>query len=588
MRKLLLLLVVVAFHLMGSSEAYSFSLYRICQSNDTITLNFNPLKDTCSRFVSYQIFWKKGSGQNFKVIDTVTEGTSQKYIHTPDDLNNLEDWQYIIKATADCNPFRVRFSDTLQVDKQRPNVIELDSVSVENGNAVLGWSRSSADDIKGYSIYFVDNGQTRKIDQILGPNNTSYVDQDIGNPSNRAENYRIGAFDSCNNESAVSENAHQSMFLEKPTLDSCAGSFELTWSRYEGWEVGSYAIIAATDTGGTQVAKTVDGNTTSTTVSSLPGGENYDIHIRAIKGGGGKRVTASSNEINVDIGLAADLGAAYLRSASVVDSQVQIQIGLTKRKTFRSIEISRGPNPDDLEVFRTINAVNEDQFTIGDSLSNPQAEPIYYQLKANGLCKDKSVKSNIGRTIKLQKKTIEDSLILRWNAYEVFNAGVNKYIIQKQVRGGDLENWTDLETVNGKQLSFTKLNEIKESDEDRACFRIKAVENPGNEFGFKGSSLSTVVCLLSDPEVFVPNAIVVNGVNNVFKPKGAFVNNKQSTMTIYNRWGEEVFYSDNLNEGWNGKYNGETVAQGVYLYQLTIVGKNQETKTKSGTFRVIR
>ncbi len=588
MRRLLFLVVGVALFLIGTEKASGFSLYRICQSNDTITLNFNPLKDTCTRFVSYQIFWKRGSGQSFKVIDTVTEAESKKYIHTPDNLNNLEDWQYIIKATADCNPFRVRFSDTLQIDKQRPNSIELDSVSVEDGNAVLGWSPSSADDIKGYSIYFVENGQTRKIDEIRGPNQTAYIDQDIGNPGDGVENYRIGAFDSCNNESAVSANVHQSMFLEKPTLDTCAGSFELTWSRYEGWEVGSYAIIAVTDTGGAQVAKTVDGTTTSTTVNSLPGGENYDIYIRAIKSNGGKRVTASSNTINLDIGLAADLGVAYLRSASVVDSQVKIRIGLSKRKTFRNVEILKGSNQNDLEVFRTISPLESNEFTIVDSFSDPQNDPIYYQLKANGLCKDKNVESNLGRTIKLKKKTIEDSLILRWNAYEVFNAGVDKYIIQKQTRGGDLENWKDLTSVSGDKLTYTKLNEFRDSDENRACFRVKAVEKTGNEFGFKGSSLSTIVCLLSDPEVFVPNAIVVNGVNNVFKPKGAFIEKEASSMTIYNRWGERVYHSDNLNEGWNGKYNGGVAAQGIYLYKLTIVGINQEVSTQKGTFRVIR
>lgn len=581
-------MAVVVFYLNGTEKASGFSLYRICQSNDTITLNFNPLKDTCTRFVSYQIFWKKGSGQSFQIIDTITQGNTRKYIHTPDDLSNLEDWQYIIKATADCNPFRVRFSDTLNVDKQRPNAIELDSVSVQNGNAVLGWSTSSADDIKGYSIYYVDNGQTRKIDEVIGPNNTSYVDRNIGNPGDGSENYRIGAFDSCNNESAVSQSAHQSMFLEKPTLDTCAGSFELNWSRYEGWKVGSYAIIAVTDTGGAQVAKTVDGNTTSTTVNSLPGGESYDIYIRAIKSNGGKRVTASSNTINLDIGLAADLGTAYLRSVSVVDSLVKIKIGLSKRKTFRNVEILRGSNQGDLQVFRTISPLRSNEFTVIDSLSNPQNEPIYYQLIANGLCKDKSVKSNIGRTIKLKKKTIEDSLILRWNAYETFNAGVDKYVIQKRTRSGALENWRKIKTVNGNQLSYTKLNEFRDSEENKACFRVKAVEKSGNEFGFKGSSLSTVVCLLSDPKVFVPNAIVINGVNDVFKPKGAFINKQASSMTIYNRWGERVYYSDNLNEGWNGKYNGGVAAQGVYLYKLTIVGINQETSTQKGTFRVIR
>lgn len=271
-----------------------------------------------------------------------------------------------------------------------------------------------------------------------------------------------------------------------------------------------------------------------------------------------------------------------------MDSQVRIKIGLKNRKTFRNIEILRGPNEADLEIFRTLSPLSSNEFSIIDSFSNPQNEPIFYKLKGNGLCKDKSVESNLGRTIKLKKKTIKDSLIFRWNAYEVFNAGVDKYIIQKQTQAGDLEDWKDVKIVKGDELSYTKFNEFRDSEENRACFRVKAVEKSGNEFGFKGSSISTVVCLFSDPKVFVPNAIVINGVNNVFKPEGAFIEKEASSMSIYNRWGERVYFSDNLNEGWNGKYNGEVAAQGVYLYKLTIVGINQDTSTQKGTFRVIR
>ena len=587
MRKLAICFGVVGLLTVFSSQSLGFSLYRICQNNDTIQLNFNPLKDTCQSFISYQIFWKKNANQDFQVIDTVKDASKVQYIHTPGNLNNLEDWQYLIKATVDCNPRRVRFTDSLKVDKKRPSSIELDSISVEGPSAVrLGWSPHPDSSIKGYTIYYVDGGQTRKLDQVFGHKNTSYVEDSLSEPNGNREKFRIGAFDSCGNESAVSPTVHRSILLEKPSVDTCAGTIDLNWSAYQGFEVGNYVVVAIPENGKELIADTVPGGKTSTTVDGLPGGAVYDLIVRAQETGGD--ATSSSNKRKVRLGAANDLGFVYIRSASVVDSQVKIDAVVEKVAGLKSIRILRGTDSGDLQPFKTISPVNQKEITVVDSISNPQRQPYFYRVEGQGLCKEKAIRSNIVRTIHLREKTIEDSIQMRWNAYVGFNGGVKTYLVQKQTRGGDAERWIDVEKLRGDKLTYRKLNEFKDSDEDRACFRVKGLEGSGNEFGFQASSFSNVVCLISDAVVFVPDAIVVNGLNNVFKPKGAFINKAQSTMTIYNRWGEKVFQSDNLKEGWDARYNGEIVDQGVYLYQLTIVGINQETSTRKGTFKVIR
>ena len=39
-------------------------------------------------------------------------------------------------------------------------------------------------------------------------------------------------------------------------------------------------------------------------------------------------------------------------------------------------------------------------------------------------------------------------------------------------------------------------------------------------------------------------------------------------MAIYNRWGEKLFETKEIEMGWDGTYKGETVTNGVYLYQI--------------------
>jgi gliding motility-associated-like protein len=62
------------------------------------------------------------------------------------------------------------------------------------------------------------------------------------------------------------------------------------------------------------------------------------------------------------------------------------------------------------------------------------------------------------------------------------------------------------------------------------------------------------------PNIFSPNG---NGVNDVFRPLGSQYNRKY-TMEIYNRWGEKIFETHDVSEGWDGKYKGQDCQDGIY------------------------
>ncbi|MFQ3576561.1 MAG: gliding motility-associated C-terminal domain-containing protein, partial [Cytophagales bacterium] len=78
------------------------------------------------------------------------------------------------------------------------------------------------------------------------------------------------------------------------------------------------------------------------------------------------------------------------------------------------------------------------------------------------------------------------------------------------------------------------------------------------------------------PLIFIPDAFTptVKGAN-----ERAFVKGKHYTnfsITIFNRWGEVVFYSDDKNESWDGTYRGEPVPVGVYPYIVNYEGVHEE------------
>ncbi len=58
-------------------------------------------------------------------------------------------------------------------------------------------------------------------------------------------------------------------------------------------------------------------------------------------------------------------------------------------------------------------------------------------------------------------------------------------------------------------------------------------------------------------------------------------------LLIYNRWGEMVFKSKDLNFSWNGTYRGKNCPEGVYTYQLNYRTIKQSWKQKVGVVYIL-
>ena len=89
---------------------------------------------------------------------------------------------------------------------------------------------------------------------------------------------------------------------------------------------------------------------------------------------------------------------------------------------------------------------------------------------------------------------------------------------------------------------------------------------------------------INDPlNVFVPTAFTPNadGINDVLYIKGTDIDESRFKIKVFNRWGETVFESFNLNTPWNGSHmNGDYyVEAGVYNYVI-------ETYSRSTTKRI--
>ena len=89
---------------------------------------------------------------------------------------------------------------------------------------------------------------------------------------------------------------------------------------------------------------------------------------------------------------------------------------------------------------------------------------------------------------------------------------------------------------------------------------------------------TTVQRLRIDPfqTLFLPNALLPDGEgeNVAFRPAGFLRYVTDFRMLIFNRWGEQIFETDDLGAGWDGtnQRNGQKATPGVYLYLVTHSG----------------
>jgi gliding motility-associated-like protein len=87
------------------------------------------------------------------------------------------------------------------------------------------------------------------------------------------------------------------------------------------------------------------------------------------------------------------------------------------------------------------------------------------------------------------------------------------------------------------------------------------------------------------PTIFSPNN-KGNQVNETFCIYSDCV--EQFKLVIHNRWGEKVFESENISNCWDGFFNENEAATGVYAYNLYIRQSDGTVINKTGTITLIR
>ena len=112
-----------------------------------------------------------------------------------------------------------------------------------------------------------------------------------------------------------------------------------------------------------------------------------------------------------------------------------------------------------------------------------------------------------------------------------------------------------------------------------------------NERGCKDSATITIVVIrpnCDETDVYVPNAFSPNGdnINDVWRFRSNFVDLVE--VHVYNRWGQEVFTSNDVNFEWDGTMNGEFLKPDVYAYYIKVICVDASEYISKGNVTLVR
>lgn len=574
----------------GNTARYSDTISNIFldvtnPGNGTAVLQWNdPIDPALSSMGDQYYIYMEYPAGNWILRDSVAYGVTH-YLDTIDICSAYLNYQIVLQNSP-CNYTSNIDGDNFE-DMINPDIPQIYSASVDTltGNIELSWNQNSQPDTYGYVIYVMDNnGFIVELDTVWGVTNTNYS---YSTPISGPMTYSVAAFDSCwtttippTYQTSAKAELHSTMYAT-PSLNICDRSVTLQWTSYVGWDaVDHYEVFAHKASSPWYSA----GTTASTSFTAdVEEGEDYCFVVKAVHADG--RISFS-NETCLHINSPSEPAFNYIATATVVGDDIRI-IYYVDAASVSEISLQRLNDNGDFEEIAVLQGTST-FINYLDTTVDVYGQSYVYRAQVYDSCGTLGAISNEAKTILLEIDYDEVSKenYLQWSPYRDFNGSLLYYNIYRGVDG--IFSTVPLASVNSNQWSYVDTT-MSIVSTGRICYRVEAVES-ANEYGFSETSMSNDACAIVPPLIYIPNAFFPEGINKVFYPVVSDFDPDGYEFIVFDRWGTELFYSNDPTEGWDGivQKTGHKATPGTYLYMLIVKDGNGEEVVVRGHVSLIQ
>ena len=554
-----------------------------------------PLLNSSSGVYNIYMEYPAGSG----IWNLTGTTTSLCFIDTVFQCNNAINYRVEIADNTGCVSVSSVDGGVFQ-NIIVPSTPSMDTVSVNNNNhPMMNWTASTAPDVAGYVIYISTNGCAgpfTTIDTVLGMNNTSYTYL-TGNADADSLTFRVAAFDLCGNISPAG-NCIQTIYLTT-VANICNHSATLTWTAYPsiGNGLAGYNVYQATTIGGPySYLGTVPPGTLTFSATGLSTSTTYYFKVTAFDFSGNN--SSSSNRKIFYCAAPIPPNFLYCVSATVgASNRIDVTAFVDTAASVLGYKVMRSTlnSPNLYEQVGMIAPTSLPIIMFSDYNADTDNKSYYYTLINVDSCGFDGMESNVGRSIHCTAQANSNfTNTIKWNKYEAWDGNVLSYHVYRGLNG--LIELNPIGTINPSTLMYpeeftfvdtTVWGEL--NGDGNFYYQIEAVEGAGTVFNFGALSRSNIAIAKQEPEMFIPNAFVpAGGVNTVFVPVTTWANYSNYQFDIFNRFGENIFSTSKIGEGWDGSRHGRNCESGVYVYLIKYRNAKGEDFQRKGIVTLVR
>jgi len=540
-----------------------------------------PLNSTVPDGTIYEVYYEYPAGNWIFDGSFAYEPELTSYNHEVTVCSSFVNYRVdLVFPSSACSSMSA-LSGLMVEDTQAPEIPTISSVSVDSisGNALIDWFSVSAPDAGGYIVYQCINGATVPITTIFDPNLTEFINPG-SNATNTTEGYYVASFDTC----AV--NFNPNVGLTSPTQGLCPSDFstmllvnqwqvcqeyvDLAWTEYDGWGndgVAYYEVFRKNGT--TEISMgIVDPEDNTFRDVTIDDNITYQYYIKAYSATINSSAISNLSEVIIT---APPLPNNFSIFSATVTAEKENTVYVNTSPTstlFDYVLLRKAENePFSQQIQNTI--TDSDTFLEFKDLDvEPSTFSYQYQIGLVNQCNDTVQYSNVGTTILLDGLVNSEELTntVRWSEYTEWPDGVDSYEIYRSIDGGAL---TYLTATSGNITFYEDDVSAFLTSKGEFCYQIVAKE-ANNPLGLNATSFSNELCLTQPPKIYIPSAFAVDGFNRIFKPVISFADLNTFQLNIYNRWGQEIYSTKLIEQGWDGTVRGNLIQEGTYMYYVEV------------------
>jgi len=543
---------------------------------------FSPTDD-------YQI-WRKRSSSFYVHISSSTEESYIDTIHAC-----YATYFYQIRVNSNGCESKSSLRGGHYNDDTAPQIVIPKNATIDtaSGEIILSWFLPPIEDadINKYQIWMMneDGGTTQFPEaEVNGYHNLSiHLDNDLVCDS--VLTFAITAQDSCGNSSLWDDLYFiRTLNMNSPIYNICNDECIISWDSVYAWQdadVEGIRVYRKEANKPFEVIADVAGSQTQTLTYGYERGVKYQFYIEAYSANNKHTATSCMKKIVGRKPTAPEY--SWLRYATVKNGEVHLKWQVDSIAYIPYYAINRSNDGINYEIIDTVKGSGDTIHSYTDISSKYYKSQQYYQILPLDSCMNLGEPSNLAVTIYTTVESYSDgNALIEWTPYETMSE-LNYYNVYRII--DSLEYPFPIAEIYPEE-------ELKYVDEyskvvplmAKVGYVVEAVGKVVDSLPVQDTARSNTNFLAKVSNVFVPTGFNPQaGINPIFKPIYTGVKLINYHFRVLNKWGQIVFETHQPVLGWDGKFLGEFVNPGAFVYVIdyeTIYGKQ---KRQSGMFIVL-